>query len=230
MNYDVAVTEIQQIVGWRSDKAAEIGNALKYAQAQREMAGMTFPWFLRQTKPVTTVIGTQSYTLPAGYIQDSEERDGNLFIYTGGTSKTRTVFLKKMSFKDLQEKFFGVWPDNDSATASDQSDTIPSGIPTFYALDDTQVFFYPTPDAVYTVNWKAWYADTAPTAGQTNQWLTFAPWVLIGEAATKIAADLENASAVTKAQAILSRANDDLFRATIHRQEAGRKRSMGSKL
>lgn len=230
MQFDQAIAEVQQICGWRTNKVTEITNALKYAQTQREMAGATFPWFLKQTKTITTVIGTQNYALPTGYIQDSEERDGNLFYYTGGTANSRTTFLKKMSFQDMQNKFFGVWPSNDSSEISDTSDTVPPGVPTFYTLDDTTVYFYPTPDNVYTLNWHAWFADAAPATGQTNQWLTYAPWVLIGEAAQKISSDLDYAGGVSKAQAVLARANNDLFISTIHRQEAGRKRSMGSRL
>src|SRR4051812_15969882 len=108
MNFEVAVAEVQQILGWRSDKATEIGLALKYAQTQREMPGRTYPWFLQQTLTFVTVADQQEYNIPSGYIQDTEEDDGNLFIYTGtGTSTNRTVFLKKMDFQIAQQKYFG---------------------------------------------------------------------------------------------------------------------------
>lgn len=234
MNFEAAIAEVQQIVGWRSDKATEIGNALKFAQTQREKAGSTFPWFLRQTKPVNTVAGTQIYSIPTGYIQDTEEREGNLFIYSNQAlgSKSRTIFLRKMAFKDLLEKYFGVWPSSitDSLSLTDQSDTIPPGVPRDYALKDGSVVFGPTPDAAYVVNWRAWFADASLGAGVENNWLIYAPWVLIGEAARKIGSDLENASAVAKANVILERANGDFFKEVIHREEAGVKRSMGSRL
>lgn len=232
MNYEAAIAEVQQIIGWRSDKTTEIGTALRYAQSQREMPGATFPWFLRATKTITTVAGTNSYSIPTGYIQDSDERQGNLFIYSDGTALSRTIFLKKMQFKDFQEKFFGTWPDSnsDASELADDSDTVASGVPNFYSLDDTTVHVGPTPDAVYTIYWKCWAAATTLSAGIENAWLLNAPWVLIGEAAAKIASDLENSSALAKAQAILARANADMFRGVIHREEAGRKRSMGSRL
>lgn len=234
MVFETAIAEVQQICGWRSDKSTEIGNALKYAQTQREMPGRTYPWFLKQTKTITTVAGTQSYTIPTGYIQDTEERDGNLYIFSSTSllAKSRTVFLKKMSWKDFQEKFFGTWPDNNSLASelADQTDTVASGVPAFYALRSSAVVFGPTPAAVYTVNWDCWAAAATLSAGVENAWLLYAPWVLIGEAARKIGSDLENASAVAKANTILERANNDLFVSTIHREEAGRKRSMGSRL
>lgn len=232
MLFDIAISEVQQILGWRSDKAVEIGNALKYAQSQREMPGKTYPWFLRQTKTITTVSGTQAYTIPAGYIQDTEEREGNLFMYSSTTllGKSRTIFLNKISFEIAQQKYFGVWPFSGDAILSDQSNTLASGPPRDYVLQESQILLYPTPNAVFTLNWRCWAAAVTLSAGIENAWLINAPWVLIGEAASKMAADLNNAAALATAQTILARANDDLFKATIHREEAGRRRSMGSRL
>lgn len=230
MNYEAAIAEVQQIVGWRSDKATQIGNALQYAQAQREKPGATFPWFLRSTKTIDTVAGTHSYSIPTGYIQDSDENDGNLFIYSDGTSKSRTIFLTKGSFKTLQERYFGAWPQSGEASLTDDSAEVENGTPREFALDGSNIFLYPVPDAAYTLYWKCWAAAQALSSGVENAWLQYAPWVLIGEAAQKIAADLGYAEGVAKAQAILSRANGDLFRESIHRNEAGRKRYMGSRL
>lgn len=232
MNYETAISEVQQIIGWRADKSTEIGSALRYAQSEREKPNRTYPWWLKQTKTITTVIGTHSYTIPTGYIQDTEEREGNLFIYSDGTSKSRTVFLKKRMFKEMQEKYFGVWPawPQDSSELADSSDELSPGTPAEYALDSTTVFLYPVPDAVYTINWKCWAADTTLSAGVENGWLLNAPWLLIGDAAAKIASDLGYAQGVATANGLIAKAEDNLFRAVIHRQEASRKRGMGSRL
>jgi hypothetical protein len=228
LSYEQAIAEVQQIVGWRSDKVAESGNALRYAQSQREQPGATYPWFLEQVKTLTIVAGTVNYPLPTGYIQDSEQRDGNLYYDLGTTLKSRPVFLKKWSFQDLLQKYLGVWP---SSSSSATSNVAPAGNPSDYCLDMSQVYLYPIPDGkVTSINWACWAADTVLTTGVVNLWLTNAPWVLIGEAAQKIASDLKYADGVSAAQTILARANTDLFNATIHRQEAGRKRAMGSRL
>jgi len=227
MQLDTAIAEVQQIVGWRSDKVAEITRALAYAQEEREKPGMTLPWFLRKTGSVVTVAGTQTYTLPSDYIQDTEEVDGNLFYFTGTADKSRTVFLRKLSYEVAQQKYFGSWPGGDP---SDQSQTVAPGIPTDYVLGSTLLHLYPTPDKVYNLVWKYWAKDATQASGQENSWLKNAPWVLIGDAAKKIGADLGNALAVATATEILSRAEGNLFRAIIHRQEAGRRRSLGSKL
>lgn len=228
MTFEQAIAEVQQIAGWRSDKATEIGLALIYAQAQRERPGRTYPWFLKQVKTITLVAGQVDYNLPAGYIQDTEERDGNVYYFLGTSLESRPVFLKKWSYKDLLSKYLGVWPSNSDDPTSDVQE---AGKPRDYTLDATKAYFYPIPDGtVTTINWACWAADDTLGTGVTNLWTTYAPWVLIGEAAQKICSDLKNADGVSAAQAILARANNDLFVETIHRQEAGRRRAMGSRL
>src|SRR5215469_13319813 len=84
MTLDQAIAEVQQIAGWRSDKATQIQNALQYAQVEREKPNRTYPWFLRKTNDtaIVTVYNQMQYSLPSDYIEDTEELDGNLYIYT----------------------------------------------------------------------------------------------------------------------------------------------------
>lgn len=226
MTADQAVAEVQQILGWRSDKATEILLALQYAQSQRERPGRTYPWFLRQVRTTPLVVGQVTYTLPSGFIQDSEERDGNLYYYLGTALASRPVFLKKVGYELLLQRNLGYYPSDSDDVDAD----VETGDPTEYAVDGSNILVFPIPDTVRTLYYRCWAADTTPTLGSTNLWLTHAPWVLVGEAAQKIGSDLENAAAVAKAQTILSRANRDLFVETVHRQEAGKRRSMGSRL
>lgn len=241
MTLDQAIAEVQQIAGWRSDKATQIQAALQYAQTEREKPGRTYPWFLRKTNDsaIVTVapnngVYTVQYNIPSDYIMDTEEKEGNLYIYTGGVGAlhSRTIFLRKGDFQDLQTRYYGEWPFTASTLDefADQSDTVGPGAPIDYYLGDTFVILYPAPDAVYNISWRYWAADSAQALGQTNKWLTNAPWVLIGEAAAKICSDLQYQGGVQTAQAVLAAAEDRLFKAIIHREEAGRRRAMGSKL
>jgi hypothetical protein len=68
------------------------------------------------------------------------------------------------------------------------------------------------------------------TTNIENGWLKNAPWVLIGDAAAKVALTLQNGEAAATAQAIGSRAEANMFRSVIHRQQAGRTFSMGARL
>lgn len=236
MTLDQAIKEVQQIAGWRSDKVAEITAALQYAQTEREKPGMSYPWWLRKQNDsaITTVANQPKYSIPAGYIQDTEEQEGNLFMYTiPGQINSRTIFLKKMSFEAAQVRYYGEWPyiyTNPPGALEDQSECISPGVPIDYYLGDVFVLLYPVPDAVYNISWRYWGADVAQATGQENGWLKNAPWLLIGDAAEKICSDLKYAEGVTAAQTIRDRAASNLFRSVVHREEAGRRRSMGSRL
>jgi hypothetical protein len=245
MILDVAISEVQQIAGWRSDKATQIQAALQYAQTEREKPNRTYPWFLRNTNDsaIVTVYNQMQYPIPSDYIEDTEELDGNLYIYTmsGGSTpvnppgvpNSRTVFLKKQNFAHNQIRYFGEWPYvyyNPAGILYDTGSFVGPGVPRDYYLGDTFVLLYPPPDNVYYVSWRYWAADTAQALGQENKWLKNAPWVLIGDAATKICADLQYQGGLTTAQGIARTAEDNLFRATINRSEAGKRRSMGSRL
>src|SRR5215472_19374807 len=83
MTLDQAIAEVQQLIGWRSDKVAEITRALQFAQTEREKPNLTYPWFLRTTndQAITTAYNQMQYPLPTDYIEDTDEKEGNLYIY-----------------------------------------------------------------------------------------------------------------------------------------------------
>lgn len=227
----VAVSEIQQILGFRSDQNQIILNALQYAQTEREKPGLTFPWWLWQEdtplSPLT--IGSQTLALPTGFIQDSESIDANL-RYNSGVPNTRTVFLKKMDYKTAEQHYFGVWQSDYDCQQVTAVEAISPGPPKAYVLRQNSIRVYPAPDQAYVMTWSFWGADATISLTTENQWLKNAPWVLIGDAAKKVGSDLNNSAAVATASEILTRAEQNMFRSVIHREEAGRSRSMGSRL
>jgi hypothetical protein len=245
MTLDQAIVEVQQICGWRSDKATQIQNAITYAQVEREKPNRTYPWFLRKTNDsaIVTVNGTQQYPIPADYIEDTEELDGNLYIYLlsstpippkpPGYTQSRTVFLKKQNFQPAQVRYYGEWPytiSNPPGAILDTGSFISAGVPRDYYLGDTFVLLYPVPDNIYNISWRYWAQDAPVALGAENKWLKNAPWVLIGDAATKISADLGYQQGMQTGASLSQSAAENLFRATINRNEAGRRRSLGSRL
>jgi hypothetical protein len=188
------------------------------------------------------------YSYPADYIQDSEELEGNMYLYTlsspgpqpggpppqaVGNPMSRTVFIKKQTFELAQKRYFGEWPYVYANTAGylyDTGQNLPPGVPRDYVLMPTGVMLYPPPDGIYYVSWTYWAQDVAQATGQANKWLTYAPWVLIGDAAAKIAADLGNQAAQQTAMNISGSASMNMFKSTVNRGEAGRRRAMGSRL
>ena len=249
MTLDQAIAEVQQICGWRSDKVAEITRAIQFAQTEREKPDRTYPWFLRKVNDtaIVTVYKQMTYSIPADYIEDTEEVDGNLYIYTQsskgpganpppqapGNPMSRTIFLKKQQFQFAQVRYFGEWPYvyyNPAGVLYDTGSQIGPGAPRDYYLGDTFVQLYPAPDGVYNISWRYWAQDAPQALGQENKWLKNAPWVLIGDAAAKISSDLGNQAGMQTGMQLSQSSSDNLFRATINRNEAGKRRSMGSRL
>lgn len=231
MTLDQAIIEVQQICGWRSDKVSVITAALSYAQIEREKPGITFPpWLWKEDialPPLT--IGSQTLALPTDFIQDSEEKDGNL-RYGPVIAKGRTIFLQKMQLEIAEKFYFGDWSATSDTNGNETFAAISPGPPKAYVLRKNSIKVYPAPDQAYVLTWSYWGADTAQAMGQENGWLKNAPWVLIADAAKKIGSDLGNANAVATATSIGTMAEANMFRATIHRQEAGKSRNMGSRL
>jgi hypothetical protein len=224
-----AIAQIQQGLGWRSDKAVEILAALNFAQDEREQPGKTLPWYLlSEDQPLAVSSGVQAVSLPTGFIKEVEERDGNLRYQPNATS--RTLFLTKTSYENAEKFFFGDWRVEDlSATASVA--TVVIGAPRAYVLRSNTIRVYPKPDADYTLTWSYWSHDTDITSGSsTNQWLTYNPWVIVGEAGLKMAADLQNQAATQKFATILQRAEMNLMASVVERELSGRRLAMGSRL
>lgn len=245
MTLDQAIAEVQQICGWRSDKVTEITRAIQYAQAEREKPNRTYPWFLQKTNDsaIVTTAGVVKYSIPSDYIEDTEEVDGNLYIYllssTGsppnspGNPISRTVFLKKQTFQQAQQRYYGNWPyvyNQPIGSVLDSGSFRGPGVPCDYYLGDTFVLVYPVPDDIYYISWRYWAQDVTPALGQENKWLKNAPWLLIGDAAAKISADIGYQQGLQTAMALSQSAATNLFNATINRSEAGRRRSLGSRL
>lgn len=231
MILDQAISEVQQILGWRSDKVPQITLALQYSQTEREKPGMTFPWWLLQEDialPALT-IGSQVCPLPTNFIQENESVDKNL-TFNSGLPNTRTFFLKKFDYEVAEKYYFGDWSSTYDNLEFEFFQAKGPGSPKSYVLRQNSLRIYPIPDQAYVLNFSYWGADAAQQIGVENKWLKNAPWVLIGDAAKKIGSDLGNANAVTTASGILSMAESNLFRSVIIREDAGRRRSMGSRL
>ena len=227
---DSAVAEVQLILGRRSDLSAEIISALQFVQTEREKPGATFPWWLmKQDQAFNILSGVQETALPSDFIQEVEEKDGNLRYQASATS--RTFFLRKMSFEQAEQHYFGVWQSDYDTNSITLIDQISPGTPKAYVLRQNTVRIYPTPDQNYTLTWSYWGKDSVLSSNIENGWLANAPWVLIAEAALKLnTSGIGGADAKTRATEILQRAQTDLFRSVIHRAQAGRSFQIGRRL
>jgi len=164
MDRDEAVTEIQNTLGFRTDKAAEIVLALQRAQTKLEK-GAVLPWFLQtEVASETTTKDEERVAIPSDFLREWEDDPLWYFVAgTGGDDDTWTE-LAKEDLAFARDKYPG------------------SGAPVVYVLDVSYFRIFPTPDAVYTLKMIYYKTDTLLTTNVTNLWLTHLPYLMVGEA------------------------------------------------
>jgi hypothetical protein len=238
------VAKIQEKLGFRTTLVSNIQGALQDEQDELER-GATLPWFLLQEDqtftitPASPAVATpQQYTLPAGFISEADDADGNLRlqIQTPGPQ----TFIEKMDYREAEEFFFASrkvwWDGTEIVTQSTQAPPTP-GQPKIYVLRKTQVRIYPGPDKVYNLLWTYYVHDIRLDVGNiTNQWSTNIPWLLIGRAGLKMAMSTRDKDAATAFQQILAGSPgfagaEKTYLALLYDRElGGRRYSMGRKL
>lgn len=246
MDRDTAVARIQQKLGFRADLVAPIQNALQDAQDELER-GATLPWFLMQEDQTFTITPAspptalpQQYPLPVNFIKEVDDQDGNL-RYQMNTPGPQ-IFINKMDYKEAEIRFFGqnvVTYDEGVVIIPAEDTQFSPGTPIAYVLRQSTVRIYPGPDIVYNLLWS-YYAHDQPLNGGnlTNQWLTYAPWLLIGKAGLLISQDTRDAEVMQYFAQILSGqpqlgiqgAIKDFLALMYERELGGRTYSMGARL
>jgi hypothetical protein len=246
MDRDTAVARIQQKLGFRSDLVTPIQNALNDAQLELENS-QSLPWFLLQedepftiTPPSPATATPLQVTLPTGFIKESDDEEGNLRYQqqTPGPS----VYIQKMDLKQADIYFFSrrlVWYDDNVEIIQAEDTNFTAGVPIAYVLRKNVVQIYPGPDQVYNLLWSYYTHDQALNGGNlTNQWLTFAPWLVIGRAGMLISADVRDSDAYAAFTAIvygdmtkgIRGAEKDFLASCYERELGGRVYRMGGRL
>lgn len=244
MDRDTMVARIQEKLGFRQTLVSNIQSALQDEQDELER-GATLPWFILQEDQTFTITPSspvsatpQQYNLPTGFISEADDQDGNLRYQQ--TIPGPQIFVTKMDYREAEEFFFGqrksYWDGNQVLIIGE--DLIPTaGAPKAYVLRKNQMRIYPGPNVVYNLLWT-FYAHDTRLDGQnvTNQWSTFAPWLLIGRAGLKMAMSTRDKDAASAFQTILSGGPGYLgaekaYLAQLYDREiGGRRYSMGSRL
>ncbi len=250
MDRDTAVARIQEKLGFRTDLVLNIQNALQDAQDELERGTTMPPWLWSQDTPFTlTPTGPPSampleVVLPANFIRESAEQDGNLYYRLTGSFQP--IFLQKMDFRKAEEFFFDrrqVWWDGTMTTVQSASANPTPGAPVAYVLRQNTARFYPGPDVVYHLLWTYYKHDSGLNGsnvgdgtGTPNGWLTNAPWLLIGEAGLLMSTSLRDGDAMQVFQQILDGttgtrgARRDYLAWVYERESAGINYRMGEQL
>ncbi len=175
---DVARARIQQTLGFRSDKETEIIAALQDAQVMLER-GATLPWFLQsEVASIVTVDGEERVPLPTDFLREWEDDPLWYFVAGSGGDDDTWTELAKDDLALLRSKYPG------------------EGAPVAYALDVKYFRIFPTPDDAYTLKMIYFKKDAVLTTNVENQWLTYFPYLVIGEAGILLSAGLRDANAL----------------------------------
>lgn len=177
---DEAVARIQQKLGFRSDRSAEIVTALQDAQIRAELAAF-LPWFLiTEIASATTTSGEERCPVPDDFIREYE--DEALWYFNSGASDPEDQWTElgkeNLDFLRTEGSFGG------------------SGPPQAYSLDGLNFRIFPTPDAAYPLRLVYYARDTVLSTNIENNWLKYYPFWLIGDAGMDIAQDLRDRDAI----------------------------------
>lgn len=171
MTRDEAVIEMQNILGYTSIQSNECQRALRNAQVRLE-AGPIRPWFLKEDRAyTTTTIDESRILLPSDFLEEDED-SALWYSPTDGTQDQEIV-------KDDVDFLIK----NQATIAGLDEDDIPiPGIPKFYSISGPYFRLFPTPDAVYRIRMIYFKKDTVLDTNIENNWMKYAPWLMIGEA------------------------------------------------
>lgn len=214
MTRDQIIAMVAGRLGQRTDLNASILTELDFVQSlSLERNGRILPWFLQSVdSSLVTVAGIQTVALPTGHIGDDDE--GGLFLQDADGKWSP---LKKVDISDI-------------LTSEEES-----GTPERYALRGLSYYLDPVPDAIYSMRTAFYAADTLPGAfssgTQTNNWLTYAPDLVVAELTRVMAEgytrDYDVVQAMLTPGGVLQKAWDRLNVETEARKHTDRSYQMG---
>jgi hypothetical protein len=168
MTRDQAVARIKRHLGFKQTLDTEIVEELQDAQIDLELRPGK-PWFLLSEESTTTTTPNDDRVLvPADMLEEHE--DGGL-EYVPSDPDELPVKLKKDEWQVLKKNF--------RETAN--------GPPKAYALVGQYFRLLPPPDLAYTLRFIYYKKALLLTSNIENEWLKYAPRLLMGIAGMKIA-------------------------------------------
>jgi len=211
MNRSVAVTRIQDGLGFTSNQSDKIILRLQEAQRELEMGKTLPPFLLRESQTLSLLTGTSSVALPTGFLR-IDDAFRPYFIAVGATSPT---------FVDVKRNY----SDALEANYSDETEG-----PKVMVVRKSTVDFITQADANYTIVWQ-YYASGAPLTGEIeNEWLANGAEWLIGEAGWRMAMDKRDKDAISIFDGLRKMGRAAVFGEIIADEEASGPLLMGVNL
>lgn len=174
MNRDTAVASVARRLGNRTNLNTDIIAEMQVMQSVLERDLTLRPWFLlTDVESLSTTSGEEKVQLPSDFLYEGEET--GLFWYDASVSENNWTELVKVDYDDAVSFY-----------------NAKTGSPEAYALVGNYFRIYPTPDAAYTFKCIYYAADTVLSSNIENQWLKYAPQLLIAETGMTMAGYLQN--------------------------------------
>ena len=179
---------------------------LNNAQKRLEL-GPTTPWFLDTKGSLSTEADTQTVSAPSGFL-----RELDFGVYAPDSAG---------DVKEIAKNDYRILRSNNDLYKT-------NAFPEHYDLINGVFYFFPTPDAVYTVEY--WYtaAGDVIVVGNETHWMLYTPELVLAEAMVPIARYLRDEGMVQLAQSDVGRESQRLITATVAYREANHSRYMGS--
>ncbi len=213
MTRDEAVSRIQLKLGFRSDQAVNIQNALQDKQRLVEQRPELPWWLVTEVSSISTVVAEERVQLPTDFLREYEDPAGGdqLWYFNGSAADVEDVWrvLVKHDMETLRDAYPG------------------TGSPRVYALTGDYFRIGPTPDAIYTLKMMYYKQDTVLTSNIENGWLKHFPEILIGRAGVELGEPLRDAQAIEFFRNQYLIAEDMLDRAIESRAHVNRRYIMG---
>lgn len=214
MTLQEAIDHMSLIMGNRSDLETKAQAALQIAQNYYQL-GPTFPWFLlSEIATIDMSVDAERIQLPSDFLAEYEE--GSLFYLADldADGDDDKVFLEKGDFDDLKILF-------------KNSD---AGKPQAYSQDGRYFRLFPTPDDTYPL-YMLYYKKDTPistlSTTETCQWLTEAPYCLMGHAGQALAYGYRDGNALDKFKTMEAQGTTKLYNQNEGRKHSNRSYQIG---
>lgn len=203
---DEAVAVIAARCGNRTDLDARIVLELKLAQGRLESDGF-LPFFLvSELASASTTNGQEQITFPTTFLRELDPDDSVFLIFDADGNE---YDLRKADYQWMRRELD------------------PTGRPSHYTILGKYFRLRPVPDAVYSLQFMFYQQDTVLDTNIENQWLKYAPNLLIAEAGARVAAFIGNQQAQQLFTSEIAIEQARLVNAETARREANRDRTMG---
>lgn len=160
MRRDEVVELLGYRLGNRKDMAAHIIAEMKLVQSVQLEEHEWLPWFLEKDLTQSlTIAGGEQVALPVDFLEQIPDRKLYLINSLG-----ERITLEHGRYVELLEKFPG------------------QGQPQRWCIEDDFICLFPTPQEVYTVDWRYYSRDVDMTADNVEtKWLKYAADLVMAE-------------------------------------------------